>query len=294
MEELTKTQLILLALLVSFITSIATGIVTVTLLDQAPPGVTQTINRVVERTVEKVVPGQAASVVTKETTVVVKEENLIADAVLKNSKSLARISLPSADGKFGEPLGVGIILSADGLVVTDALNLTESKNYLLKNNEKIYPVVLEKIDGPKGLAFLRVAKPEGETETAKFLKPSFGGIGNLRLGQTVIAIGGLKTNTIAAGIISRLDKSAPELPSEEKPKGGEENLSTAKTEILDAIVSSAPFSSDYSGGPLIDVDGFLLAINMKRKDGDFSIPINTVLDIGAKKLENTDTEEAKK
>ena len=70
-KDLNKPQLILLAILLSFITSIATGIVTVTLMQQAPASITVPINRVVRETVEKIVP-----VPGKETiqTVVIKEE----------------------------------------------------------------------------------------------------------------------------------------------------------------------------------------------------------------------------
>ena len=56
MESLTKTQIVLLVLLVSFVTSLATGIVTVTLVNQAPQPITHTINKVVEKLVAKEVP----------------------------------------------------------------------------------------------------------------------------------------------------------------------------------------------------------------------------------------------
>ncbi len=62
-EDLTKSQLLLLMLLMSFVTSVATGILTVSLLDQVPPIVTQTVNRIVEHTVETAVPAQTAAVV---------------------------------------------------------------------------------------------------------------------------------------------------------------------------------------------------------------------------------------
>lgn len=58
-EDLNKTQLLLLTLLVNFVTSIATGVIIVSLLDDTSPTVTQTVNRIVERTVESVAEAPA-------------------------------------------------------------------------------------------------------------------------------------------------------------------------------------------------------------------------------------------
>ncbi|MEA1929704.1 MAG: serine protease [Patescibacteria group bacterium] len=114
MEELNKNQIVLLTLLVSFVTSIATGIVTVTLMDQAPAPVTQTINRVVERTIEKAVPGETKiETVVKEVPVVVTEDKLIVDVINNTSPGAVRIT-----DLEGETVATGFIADASGLVAT--------------------------------------------------------------------------------------------------------------------------------------------------------------------------------
>ena len=83
-EELTKSQIVLLVVLISFVTSMATGIVTVSLMDQAPTSVAQTVNRVIQQTIKEVAsPGQTATVELPAKTIIVNDTNTIADAVQK-------------------------------------------------------------------------------------------------------------------------------------------------------------------------------------------------------------------
>ncbi len=85
-EDLNKTQLLLLTILVNFVTAIATAVLTVSLLDQAPPTVTQTINHIVERTVETAAQTtQIPGIVTKQTTVIIKDEDLLSAAIAANA-----------------------------------------------------------------------------------------------------------------------------------------------------------------------------------------------------------------
>ena len=121
MEELNKNQIVLLVLLVSFVTSIATGIVTVTLMDQTPPAVTQTINRIVERTIEKVVPGQPPPPIIKEVPVIITEEELILKVINGAAPGVVRIVSADTDKTF---ISSGFFVSTDGVIVASGVTVS--------------------------------------------------------------------------------------------------------------------------------------------------------------------------
>ncbi|MDO8482199.1 MAG: serine protease [bacterium] len=216
MEQLTKQQIVLVTLLVSFVTSIATGIVTVALMDQAPPGVTQTINRVVERTIEKVVPApnqQTASVITKET-IVVKEDDLVVEAVAKNTKSVVSIIAVTGEGesKTENFAGNGLIVGKDGLIATDTSIVTSTFdeagnpiprtfNAVLSDNTAL-PIVALSFDVASGIVLFRPTLTE-KTKSIVFIPAKLADASSLKLGQTIIALGGEKVS-VATGIVANL------------------------------------------------------------------------------------------
>ena len=234
MENLTKHQLILVALLISFVTSIATGIVTVSLMDQAPKGVTQTINRVVERTVERVVtePPKKGGAVVKET-IVVKEEDKIIEAIEKNAKSMVRIYKVEPVSTEEKPLksfvGLGIIISKEGDIVTDSAIISETSSYsVVLNDSKEYKVSIKPSSKEKQLIeFLKIIPKEKEvlSLTIAVLADS----DTLKMGQTVISLGGKLRNSVSIGVITsfvELNNSSSESSTPETVALGEQELST--------------------------------------------------------------------
>lgn len=237
LEELNKTQIILLTLLVSFVTSIATGIMTASLLEQAPQTLTQTINRVVERTVEKVVPDtskQSASATIskeKETTVVVKEDDLITDAIDRNLKSLVRLSRgPQFVEAGGNPFAsLGVILTKDGLIATDDAAIVEGVGYfaILPDGTVIPTEVVTRDSGP--IAILRL-QPEKITT---FTPITIGSSDSLKLGQTLVGLSGRDRTTILTGIVSGLTTGA-------KPESGNPPIVFIETNLSGSLTSGTP------------------------------------------------------
>lgn len=278
-ERLTKTQIVLLTLLVSFVTSIATGIVTVTLMDQAPPAVIQTLNRVVERTVERVVPDktQSASVITKETTVVVKDEDLITSSIKKNSKSVVRIREISIEGleeekTLGKLVGIGIIVSRDGIIATDPSVLKNMAKYKVETadgdifNANI--IAVDKLNKSEQPMFLLIEMPDSEKKTA-FLPATLSSARLFNLGQTVISLTGEDRTDVAIGIIAGLieeDIVVSEVGSEESIKGesGEEIEKSKTIKGLSVIKTNISEKDVIVGSPLIDIFGEVIGISLSE------------------------------
>jgi len=198
MEDLNKQQLILLVLLVSFVTSIATGIITVSLLDKAPVEVKQTINRVVERTVETVVPSDVQpqeKVVTVKETVVVTEEDRVVDAISKNKSNIVRIA--DSTGAF---LAIGVVRSDDGEIITVDGSYSQVLDYIVRfDGGEEFALEFSRTDTNTGATYFKV-KNGGDK---KFITGSFA-TGPLQLGQSVVAISGTSRNIVSTGLVSDL------------------------------------------------------------------------------------------
>ncbi len=197
LEDLTKTQLLLLTVLVNFVTSIAVGVLTVSLLDQAPPTITQTVNQIVERTVDAVASTTPIEriIQTPPRTVVIHDEDLLTAALAANVSRSVSIHVRSTSSPA---IAVGTYLpSAKAIATASTPGLPRE-------------VLIEFADGSAAPASLSKA---GATVTIygfgdaavlpKVAVPNLVAKSELKQGQTVLAAsvgGGALT-----GIIAKVD-----------------------------------------------------------------------------------------
>jgi S1-C subfamily serine protease len=239
LEDLTKNQIVLLTLLVSFVTSIATGIITFSLLQQAPPVVTQTINRVVERTIEQVSEVTTGQTV-REVTVVVKEEDQVVDSVSKNSHSVVRIE------QAGSIVGLGVFVAPGGLVMTPAKGAVGSRirtSGILFDQTEVSLEYLGQDEG-EDVMFFKVIPQEGESFSAQTVVLADE---HAQLGQTLVAIGGTETNIISIGRVSALTYSDPK------------DISTENGFETETALKGATF-----GIPVFNLSGELIGLRSGR------------------------------
>ena len=198
LKELNKSQLILLALLISFVASIATGIVTVTLMQQAPTSITAPINRVVKQTVEKITEIEGKPTVQ---TVVIKEEDLVVDAIAKNQSAIFIISKEGLDenGKTIElSAGRGFVVSNDGIIVADASGVPDKENYFVKNDSGKFKADFISTD-KNGFSFLKIGDPLDPKNKLAYTLPTFGDLSKMKAGQKVLVIGNVISSFIYDG-----------------------------------------------------------------------------------------------
>lgn len=132
LEDLTKTQIVLLALLISFVTAIATAITTTALLEEAPITTTQTINRIVTNTVERVIPTEVESdPETVVETVFVSEEDAIRKAVSSVLPSVLSLNILVGETNSGT---IGVFIEGGKVLIPR--NVTENDKVTFISGEE--------------------------------------------------------------------------------------------------------------------------------------------------------------
>ncbi|PYS86934.1 MAG: protease Do [Acidobacteria bacterium] len=160
-------------------------------------------------------------------------------------------------------LGSGVIVSADGTILTNAHVVDEAEKItVMLNDNKAFEAKLVGIDKPSDLAVLKI-----EAQNMPFL--TLGNSDSVRVGDIVLAIGnplGIG-QSVTAGIISA--------------KGRRTGLSDGSFE--DFLQTDAPINRGNSGGALVNLNGELIGINSQILSGGasggnigigFSIPTN--------------------
>lgn len=171
--------------------------------------------------------------------------------------------------------GSGFVVSEDGLVVTNKHVVADpSADYtVLTNDGREYDAKVLGRDRTKDVAVLKVDpnKPKKGDGVAKMETLPLGGSSQIKIGQTVIAIGnalGEFSNTVSKGIVSGLRRNIT--------AGG-----YSGSEQLDQLIQTdAAINEGNSGGPLLNLKGEVIGINVAMAQGaqniGFALPIDLV------------------
>jgi len=180
----------------------------------------------------------------------------VSSVVAKVAKSVVQVNVRTANA---EGLGSGVIVSADGRVLTNnhVVAGAEQVTVTLSDGREL-PATVEGTDPASDLAVIQVQGVSGLTPA------TFGDSGDVHVGDEVIAIGspGGLQGTVTTGIVSALDREV-NVPAEERQQSpfAQQGNSGANTVSYRAIQTDASINQGNSGGPLFDSDGQVIGIN---------------------------------
>jgi putative serine protease PepD len=164
--------------------------------------------------------------------------------------SVVSIEERAPNGSGGE--GTGVILSADGLILTNNHVVAEAADggalSVTLNDGSTTSATIVGRDPVTDLAVIR-AKGVSGLRTATLGRSS-----DLRAGETVVAIGsplGLQ-GTVTSGIVSALNRPV---------RTGDASSGDATSTVIDAVQTDAAINPGNSGGPLVNLAGQVVGIN---------------------------------
>jgi len=255
MEHLTKQQVTLLCLLVALFTSIATSVITASLMDKSSTGISQTIYRVVEKTIEQVAPKDSAVVrkIAEKENIPEPAKQLPLDKIVENAGgSVISIWNKTRNGRGSYQSAAAVIGSKNAIVAFNGSNISRNETYiaLLPDGREI-DVRRKEVSLTSGLALLTYLD---ETEVKQPLKGlTFSSLANQKLGSNVIALGVKDQNhVVSTGIIAEFSKTEGKTDAEDKT----------------IVITDIHLSSLSSGWLLLDTSGNVIGFLVAGFEGD--------------------------
>ncbi|CAG1022925.1 putative serine protease PepD [Patescibacteria group bacterium] len=167
--------------------------------------------------------------------------------------------------------GTGFVISEDGMIITNRHVVEDdSAEYtvIFKDDTKYTAKVLAR-DTLLDIAFIKI-------EATGLAPLAFGSSKDLQVGQTVVAIGnalGEFSNTVSSGIVSGIGRNIVATDA----------LGQNAEQLFDVIQTDASINSGNSGGPLLDLDGNVIGVNVAVASNaqgiGFAIPSDIVVDL---------------
>jgi putative serine protease PepD len=197
-------------------------------------------------------------------TTTVTDGNDLAAVAAKVSPSIVTVLV---DGAQESSLGSGVVLRADGLILTNNHVVEADGTVSVRLSDgRTVPASVVATDPTHDLALVQATGVSGLTPA------TFGSDGDVAVGDTVLAFGaplGLE-GTVTSGIVSAVDRT----------------VETGTESLTGLLQTDAPINSGNSGGALIDTAGNVIGINVAiatAGDGStgnvgvgFAIPADTV------------------
>jgi S1-C subfamily serine protease len=193
--------------------------------------------------------------------------------------------LGNGSGETSEDAGTGIILSSNGLIITNrhvipdgttsvSVTLSDGTTY---NNVQVVGRTSD--DSSLDIAFLKIPNTNGK----QLVPATIGDSSKMGVGDPVVAIGnalGQFQNTVTSGIISGYGRSIQ----------ASDSTGTSTENLDDLFQTDAAINEGNSGGPLVNLNGQVIGINTAIASGSqnigFAIPINSVVGL-IKSVETT-------
>jgi serine protease Do len=169
--------------------------------------------------------------------------------------------------------GSGFIVTSLGLVITNrhVVSSEQAEYSVVLSSGKTYEAEVIDRDTVQDLAVVKI-KPKPEDGEIKFPVLELGKSENVKIGQTVIAIGntlGEFRNTVTRGIVSGINRTIT--------AGG---FGVGSELIEGAIQTDAAISSGNSGGPLLNLSGKVIGVNtavsQQGENVGFALPVDQV------------------